>query len=236
MPQFHQMDCVVRITDLPPQERPRERLFRLGPAALSNAEILALLLRTGSRGESVIDLARRLFSKLELSRLPGCDAADLTKFGGIKDAKACQIVAAFELARRAASGTEETRARLIKTPEDVVALLRDLRGLRQEQLVVVCLGARGRVLRTERLASGGLSGVALRAADVFGPALKEGAHSIVLAHNHPSGDAEPSEEDIRLTKTIFRTGKLLGIRLLDHVIICDKNFSSLAEMMPHLFK
>lgn len=214
------MAANVRIHDLPAHERPRERLVANGAEALSNAELIAILLRTGTRGLSALHVAERLLKDVgTLHDLAGASLEKLREVPGVGRDKAVALKAAFTLARRMARelGREEP---LLDTPERVAALLREeLRGQEKESFMALLLNTRRRLLRTERISQGTLDTLLVHAREVFRPAIAAGAAAVVLAHNHPSGDPAPSEADIKVTRDLIRAGQLLKIEVLDHVIL-----------------
>ena len=222
----------LRIKDLPEDERPRERLSKYGPATLRMAELLALLINTGSRGVTAIQLAEQLLQKYEanLRRMAHESPTQLCRdIKGLGPGKASHIVAAFELGRRLAAymDTEKTQ---IRCPEDISRLMMPgLRGRNQETLHVLCLDTKHFVTRRRQIFEGSLNASIIHPREVFRFAIEESAASIVLVHNHPSGDPTPSSEDIRATRQLAEAGKLIDIALLDHVIIGDGNFVSLKE-------
>ena len=209
----------VRILDLPSDERPRERLLRAGPGALATSELIAILLRTGIEGESALDIAARLLADHGLDGLQRIDADRLAAERGLGPAKAAQIKAALELGVRLATLRPEQRPR-ISGPEDVAALLgAEMAALEQEELRILLLNTKNDVLAMERLYVGSVNQTMARAAEMLRPAVVRNAHGIIVVHNHPSGDPTPSRADVKLTKALVEAGKLLDIRVLDHVII-----------------
>jgi len=220
----------VMIRDLPQGERPRERLVNYGTEGLSNIELLAILLRTGRRGESVLQQAERLLAHFEgLRGLATAGLADLASFPGVGQAKAATLMAAFELGRRlAAVETENLSA--IKSPREVAELLMGrLRFLDREHFFVVLLNARNQPLGVERISIGHLTASLVHPREVFKAAIQKSAAAVILAHNHPSGDPTPSQEDVFLTRRLREGGELLGIEILDHVVFGDNKYVSLKE-------
>lgn len=205
---------------LPAQERPRERLREHGPRYLNNAELVAILLRTGIAGENAINLAIRLLAAFEgLPGLARAEYADLTGQRGLNDAKSCEILAALELGRRIASLAPEERAQ-IGCPQDAANLVTaEMALLTQEHLVVLLLNTRNHVIARRTIYIGTVNSSAVRPAEVLRPAVRENAPSIIVVHNHPSGDPTPSPEDISVTGDLVAAGKLLDIELLDHLVI-----------------
>jgi len=218
------------IRDLPRGERPRERLRDYGSSHLSNAELIAILLRTGVTGESVLNLAVRLLSRFQ--GLPGVARAtfgELCSLKGISEAKACQLQAAFELGRRMVALLPEDRA-VIRSPEDVANLLAaEMSLLDQEHLRVVLLDTKNHVTNVSEVYIGNVNSSVVRPAEVFRPAIRENSVAIVVVHNHPSGDPTPSPEDVAITQQLRDSGELLGIELLDHIILGGQRHVSLKE-------
>ncbi len=220
-----------RIRDLPSTDRPRERLAREGPTVLTNAELLAVLLRSGVAGENAVRVAERLLA--QLNGLPGLHRAalaDLQAQHGIGPAKAAQLQAAIELGRRIANSTLEDRP-TISSPADAANLLMyQMAALDQEYLFVILLDTRNRVLgRPQEVYHGSLNTSQVRVGELFREAIKVNAAALIVAHNHPSGDPSPSPEDVAVTRAIVEAGKLLDIDVLDHLVIGRNRFVSLKE-------
>ena len=219
------------IRDLPQGERPRERLKQYSAKQLSNTELIAILLRTGMQGENVLALSSRL-----LARFGGLAGLGRTTFGelcaerGLSEAKACQLLAALELGRRFVS-LAPTERMVINSPEDVANLLMgEMAALDQEHLQVLLLNTRNEVLSVQEIYVGNVNTSVVRTAEVVRPAVRDNAPSIIVVHNHPSGDPTPSPEDVTITKDLLSASRLLGIELLDHLIIGSGNrFVSLKE-------
>ncbi len=214
------MNPPLRIHDLPITDRPRERLSQQGAKALRNAELLAILLRTGLKGASAVQVGEELihqFSTLEtLARAP---LDELQKVKGVGHDKAVTLKAAFELASRL-SAESRIESPVLDNPELIASILRDdLMAYETERLVVVLLNTRRRLIRVEEVSRGTLDSVLVHAREVFRPAIVANAHSVVVAHNHPGGDPSPSEADIRITRDLVRAGHLLHIDLVDHIIL-----------------
>jgi len=208
------------IREMPEGERPRERLKAYGETALSTAELLAIILRVGVTGESAINVAERLLSQhsglLGLARLR---FEDLCAVRGLGEAKAAQLRAALELGRRLAAEGPEQRP-IIRGPEDVARLLQaQMQLLEQEQLRILALSTKNHVLAMPVISTGTVNQSQVRPAEVFKPAIRLNATSIILVHNHPSGDPTPSKEDVAITRELVSAGSLLDIDVLDHVII-----------------
>ena len=220
----------VVIRDLPAGERPRERMAQYGPEAMSTVELLAILLRVGSRGESAIRLAERLLAEFGgLAGIAKARVPQLSALPGIGLAKAAQIKAAFELGKRLATSVEGPRP-VIRNAADAAALMmEELRYREQECLAAILLDARNQVIRTLVLTIGTLTGSPAHPREVFKEALAHGCASLIVCHNHPSGDPTPSRDDIALTTRLVQAGEIMGIPLLDHLIIGDGRFVSLKE-------
>ncbi|MFC1957700.1 DNA repair protein RadC [Chloroflexota bacterium] len=217
------------IHDLPVSERPRERLQRFGVEALSAQEILALILGRGIAGESVTVTAQRLLSQFGgLKGIAGASVEELTQVKGIGPAKAAQIQAAFELANRLEGYSESAEKLAVKTPDEVVSLVRGrLRGKKKEYFLALLLDTRGQLIKTAEISVGSLDSSIVHPREVFKAAMAASAASVIFVHNHPSGDPEPSEDDIKLTERLAQAGEVVGIDVLDHIIVCDKSYLSL---------
>ena len=216
----------MKILDIPSENRPRERLQALGPSALSDAELLAIILKTGNKGENVIDMSNRLFSKYCLGKLSGCSLVELQEIKGIGGAKACQIQALFELGRR--QSRANVLSKPLNSPKDVFDYLSPrMSHLEQEHFVVLLLDSKNRVKKEETVFIGTLNSSTIHPREIFKSAIKESANAIIVAHNHPSGDPTPSEEDKEITKQIVKVGHELNIEILDHVIIGGRLHESL---------
>ena len=217
-----------RITEIAPHDRPRERLAKLGPQALSDAELLSILLRVGVQGENAIQVGQRLLS--DFNGLTGLQKATYTEIKaqhGIGEAKAAVIKAAIDLGRRLASQSTKDRP-VIHSPEDAADLVQyEMSALDQEQLRVITLNTRNHVLAVKTIYQGSLNSSQVRVGELFRPAIRENAAAIIIIHNHPSGDPSPSPDDIAITKAIISAGKLLDIQVLDHLIIGQGRFISL---------
>jgi len=221
----------VRIREIPSSERPRERLRDLGAAALSTAELLAIILRTGSARQSVLNLASSLLARHGgLGGLARLSFADLVRERGVGEAKAAEMQATFQLALRLNALQPEERP-FVRSPEDVNALLGgEMALLDQERLRVLLLNTRNQVLAVNEVYKGSVSTALVRTAELFREAVRQNAPSVILVHNHPSGDPSPSPDDVVMTKQAIEAGTVLGIELLDHVIIGDRRYASLKQL------
>ncbi|MCK4692486.1 MAG: DNA repair protein RadC [Anaerolineales bacterium] len=217
-----------RITDLATSERPRERLAALGAGALSSAELIAILLRTGIEGLNAVQLAQDLLMDLGgLSGLHRVPYEELRSRRGIGPAKAAQLKAAVELGRRLGAAVPEDRP-TIQSPSDAAALLLyEMGALEQEHLRVLLLDTRNRLIRTIEVYRGSLNTSLIRVGEVFRDAVRSNAASIIIVHNHPSGDPTPSPEDVSVTRALVEAGSLLDIEVLDHLVIGKNCFVSL---------
>jgi DNA repair protein RadC len=209
----------LKIREMPPEERPREKLTAHGPAALTSSELIAILLRTGVAGANAVEVARKLLEKYgSLSGLSRCSVDELKKIKGVGPAKAVQLVAAFGLGDRLAR--EKWAKQKIDSPEIVSDLLgSEMRTLRKESLRVILLDARYHLIRVEQVSLGTGNESIAHPREIFHPAVVSSAYAVIVVHNHPSGDASPSQADHSLTRRLAEVAQLLQIKLLDHVII-----------------
>lgn len=233
MPEDTQPRYTLRISEMPSDERPRERLQNNGAQNLSHAELIAILLRTGNSRESALDMARRIISHYgTLRSLARASFTELTQLDGIGKAKAAQIKAGLELGQRLRNDPR-LENRPVNKPEDIFELLGDeMSLLTQEHLKVVLLDTRNRIMEVHEVYKGNVNSSQVRASEVFRAAVKSNATSIVIAHNHPSGNPTPSAQDAAVTSELVKAGNILGIDVLDHVIIGhpdEKSFVSLKE-------
>jgi len=217
------------IHDLPQDERPRERLQRYGAEALSAAEILALIMGRGISGESVMVTAQRLLSQFgDLEGISGASVEELLQVRGIGLAKAAQIMAAFELANRLDSHQGASQQPLVKSPKDVAAVVGSrFRGKKKEHFLALFLDTRSRLIKVSEISVGSLDTSVVHPREVFKEALAASAASVIFAHNHPSGDTTPSEEDIGLSKRLAEAGQIMGVDVLDHIIFASGDYLSL---------
>lgn len=224
------MDDKMMIRDLPAEERPREKLQTLGPEALSNPELLAVILRTGTSRESAVHLAERLISKSGgLRCLPDLSLEELQEFHGIGLAKAVQIKAALELSKRIATTFQENETS-VTSPRHVAELfMEELRYKKKEYFKLVLLNTKNKVIAKEEISVGSLNASIVHPREIFTLPLKKSAASVILIHNHPSGDPTPSQEDLAVTRRLVDGGNILGIEVKDHIIIGDGCYLSFKE-------
>lgn len=218
------------VREMPEEDRPRERLSRLGPEALRDAELIAVLLRTGTREMGAVALADTVLKHFgDLRALSRASVEEIQQVKGMGAVKAIEIKAALELGMRLALYTDLPRTK-IRCAEDVVNLLMSrFKHLETEHFKALLLNTRHEVLKTVDVSKGGLDGTAAAPGDVFRQAVRDGANAVVVCHNHPSGDPEPSREDIALTHRLRDAAELIGISLLDHIIFGDGRHVSLKE-------
>ena len=221
----------LTVKDLPPDDRPREKLLLRGAQNLSDAELVAILLRTGKKGKSVIEIAREIINKEgNLAVLATRTVASLKKIDGIGDDKAATLAAAFELSRRILSQAKSLSNKKITSPQDIaeffIPLLRDEI---KEKFIVVCLNSSNKITSYETISVGNLNSSVVHPREVFKVAIDNSSANIILIHNHPSGNPEPSNEDIRITKKIVEAGKILDILVFDHLIIAAETYTSFVE-------
>jgi DNA repair protein RadC len=223
-------DLNIRIKDLPYEERPRERLIKYGPQVLSNAELIAIIIGTGSRRENAISLAQKLITEERgLKFIVNSSVEKLANIRGIGIAKAVKLKAAVELGRRLMLSTQGENFS-VTSPEDVINLLmEEMRYLSKEHFKVVMLNVKNKIIAIETISIGSLNTSIVHPREVFKAAIERSASSIILVHNHPSGDPTPSREDVEVTKRLVEAGNILGIKVLDHVIIGDGRGISLKE-------
>jgi DNA repair protein RadC len=221
----------TRIREIPSSERPRERLRDHGSQALSTAELLAIVLRSGSAQQSVLNLATSLLARHNgLGGLAKLSFADLVREKGLGEAKAAELRATFELALRLNALQPEERL-VVRSPLDVMNLVGgEMALLAQEHLRVLLLNTRNQLLGVTEVYKGNVNAAVVRISELLREAVRQNAPCLILVHNHPSGDPSPSPDDVVLTKHAVEAGKLLDIEVLDHIIIGDKRFASLKQL------
>ncbi len=217
---------MTRIKDLPKIDRPREKLERYGPERLSTSELLAILLRTGSKDISAVELAGKILKKYSADGLSQVSIKELKNTFGLGIAKACEIVASFELGRRI---LHKKQSALLLSGQDVWNELKDVRDNKKEHFVVFFLDSRNQEIKREIVSVGSLNANLVHPREVFEPAIRYLASQVIVAHNHPSGNPDPSEGDIEITRKLVEAGKILGIELVDHIIVTNNTFLSFQQ-------
>lgn len=210
------------IKNLPAHERPREKLIEKGAENLTDRELLAILLRTGRAGKSALDIAEGILAKYPKKKLIDISLADLNKISGVGADKACTLIAAIELTKRALE-VQKSGKPLIESDEQALAQLHDIRNHKKEHFVALYLNARNELVHREDISVGTVNASIVHPRDVFAPALEHNATSVIVAHNHPSGSPEPSPEDRDVTVRLAEAGKILGIRVVQHLILTKEN-------------
>jgi DNA repair protein RadC len=213
---------------IPTVDRPREKLIAKGQETLHTKELLAILLRTGIKGKHVLQVAEELITKYPLPRLASVSIDQLREIAGIDQSKACVILAAMELGKRLGETIDKTIP-VIETPADALPLFSEIRDKKKEHFVVLYVNTRNQVILKEVVSIGTLNASLVNPREVFEPAVRTLAAGIILAHNHPSGEAEPSDADIAVTKRMCEAGKLMGIEVLDHIIITKGKWYSFRD-------
>ena len=219
------------IKELPLSERPREKMLSRGASCLSNSELLAVLLRTGTKDKSALRLAEEILSLRNsgILFLSECTPEELAGVKGIGQAKACQILAGVELGRRIATRPRESRA-VVNSPKSIVALyMEEMRYYKKEVFNVLLINTKGEIMGTDKIAVGDLSSTVIHPREVYLSAVKRSAAAVAFVHNHPSGDPTPSSEDITTTQKLVDAGKIIGISVWDHIIIGDGKYVSFRE-------
>jgi len=218
----------MKLKDLYKVERPREKLEKKGPAALTETELLAIILRTGYKGKNVLEIAKEVLKKYPMGKLSTLPFAELKKIKGIGLTRAAGLVAGFELSRRIFGKTESAIPKIEK-PEDAVAQAAYLLGRKKEYFIALYLNARNQLVHRETVSIGTLNASLVHPREVFQPAVVHCAAGIILIHNHPSGETKPSEDDLELTKKLIQAGEILGIEVLDHIVISETGFLSFKQ-------
>jgi DNA repair protein RadC len=218
---------VLKLRDLPADEKPREKLLKYGPSALSLAELFAVVLNVGTKKEEVLSMSRRLLKEYGDSAIVNQkDPQKIKDLLGIPLGKSCQVVACFELGRRFFKTPDGKKPIMIRTATQVYGYLKDMQELSKEHLRGLYLDSHYQLIHDEVISIGSLTSNIVHPREVFRPALEYSASAVILAHNHPSGISKPSEADIVITRQIVEAGKILGISLLDHVIVAKNKFES----------
>jgi len=208
----------MKIKDMPDASRPRERFLKVGPEGLSDAELFAILLRTGSKGENVVDMSNRLIREYGLDKLMECSLKELEKIKGIGKTKAMQILTIAELQKRI--NQSKTPVKKITCAKDVFDYFHErLKDEKQENFYVLILNNQNNIIKEELISKGILDSAIIHPREVFRHAIKNSAARIILVHNHPSGNPQPSQEDLEITERLRNAGEELGVKVLDHVIV-----------------
>lgn len=218
---------MTKIKDLPKHEQPREKLIEKGVENLRDSELMAVLLRTGIKGKNVLKVSEEILNKFPKKKLLALDFEKLSKIKGIGEGKACLLLAAFELTKRALN-VEDNNLPTINNAKDAVAQLQELRTAKKEHFIVLYLNARNQLIYKETISIGILNASFVHPREVFKPAIDCLAASIIVAHNHPSEDVEASEGDIKITKRLIEVGKIMGINLVEHIIITKNDFKCIS--------
>lgn len=218
---LYKIIIMLKIKDRPKIDRPREKLEKYGVERLKDVELLAILLRSGIKDMNVIKLSQKILRDFKDEKILDADIKDLQKISGLGLAKACEIVACFELGKRK---LKDKKTNILLTPKDIWEALADIRGSKKEHFVAFYLNARNQEIKREIISIGTVSASLVHPREVFEGAIKNNASSIILAHNHPSGDTEPSQDDIEITKKLVHAGKILDIKVIDHVIVTNNKF------------
>lgn len=224
------------VHDLPKSDRPRERLKNIGADKISSSELLAVILGKGIKGESVLVTVQNLIQHFgNLQNIFEASLDDLMKVRGIGFAKACQLIASFELSKRLLKENIEiekdrVRKNAITTPSEIVKIIQpEIEDYSKEHFLVISFDVRNRIIGIDKTSKGTLSASLVHPRETFESAIRRHAAQIIVAHNHPSGDCEPSEDDIRITKRLYEAGKIMGIELIDHIILTKENYCSLKD-------
>lgn len=221
-----------RIKDLPISERPREKLFKYGVDSLSNGELIGVIITTGYKNQTAIDLANRILSidKSGLRYLADIGVEELTSIKGIGNCKAAQIVSAIELGKRISTYKSLDNKIQINRPMVIVDLfMEDMKYLKREHFRTINLDTKNKIVGVDEISIGNLNSSIVHPREVFNVAIKRSANSIILLHNHPSGDPTPSKEDVNITRRLIEAGRIIGIRVLDHIIIGEDKYISFKE-------
>ena len=219
---------MAKIKDIPRPDRPREKLIKKGPKALKKEELLAIILRTGLKGKNAIQVANDILIKYGNKKFLLASYQELRNIKGVGPTKAAQILAAIELGSRLFKEKPEQEI-YIHSPEDTIKIISNIKNNKKENFVALYLDARNKLIYQETISIGSLNASIVHPREVFEPAIQYLAAQIILAHNHPSGDTEPSEEDLKITKRLIEAGEILGIEVLDHIIIAKNDFCSFKE-------
>ncbi len=218
----------MKIKSMPSHTRPREKLIQKGVANLKDKELLAILFRTGSKGKNAIELADDFLKKYTNKEIPHLSFQDVCKVSGIDAGKSCMLLAALEFSKRLFESTIEGLS-TVASPVDALPYLTTIKNLKKEHFVALYMNARNQVIHQETISIGTLTASLVHPREVFEPAVRVCAGSIIIAHNHPSGEISPSDQDIHITRQLQEAGKILNIEILDHLIVTTKGYVSLKE-------
>ncbi len=213
-----------KIKDIPRVDRPREKMEKYGPEKLSDSELLAILLRTGTKDSNVVEISRKIIRKFGKEGFSRASFSELKETFGLGPVKSAEILACFELGRRF---LKDKKTELILSPRDTWENLKDIRDNKKEHFVVFYLDTRNQKIQREIISIGTLNANLIHPREIFEPAICHSAAQIIISHNHPSGDVNPSEDDLRVTKRLVEAGNILGIEIIDHVIVSQNSFLSL---------
>jgi DNA repair protein RadC len=215
---------MTKIKEIPRIDRPREKLEKYGPGKLSDIELLAILLRTGTKELNVLKLSQKILQKFGNGKFVDTSIEELKEVHGIGSTKACEIIACFELGRRMLKGKKSS---ILLSPKDIWERMEDVRGSKKEHFVVFYLDSINQEIQKEIISIGTLNESLVHPREVFEGAIKNNAAAIIIAHNHPSGDLNPSLDDIEITKKLINAGRILDIRIVAHVIVTKDNWNEL---------
>ncbi|MFA6963642.1 MAG: DNA repair protein RadC [Patescibacteria group bacterium] len=215
----------MKIKDTPKVDRPQEKLVKYGTKKLSDAELLAIILRTGTKECNVLDLSKKILRKYR-EKLSSLEIDELKKIKGLGETKACQLIAVVELARRL---IHDNAKPLLISPEVVFESVKEIRESKKEHLLAIYLDVRNREISREIISIGTLTANLVHPREIFEPAIRQLAAGIIIVHNHPSGDTQPSDEDREATKQLRKAGNILGIEVVDHIIVSEHNYSCIGN-------
>lgn len=216
----------MKIKDLPRVDRPREKLFKYGPSKLTTTELLAILLRTGIKGKNVLELSSQILKLFGIEKVRSITLDNLRKVKGLGDVKGSEIIACIELGKRL---LQEVQPLTAISPQAVFDSLKDIRHLKKEHFIAIYLDTKNQEIARDIISIGTLNASLVHPREVFEPAVRNLAASVILVHNHPSGDLKPSHEDLLITKRLVDSGNLLDIHVLDHIIVCSGAYLSFKE-------
>ena len=225
------MNNYLKILDMPENERPKEKLLRYGAESLSNPELLAIILRTGTKGENVLSLSQRIISEFNgLNGILNASIKEMTEIKGVKESKASQMIAIAELFKRFNTYKSFIEFKRVTSPNDVASMLYGEMGtFNQEVLKLIILNTKNEIIKIKDVFKGSLNSSLIHPREIFNEAIRNSAASIIICHNHPSGDPTPCDEDIKVTIRLKECGEIIGIKLIDHIVIGRNIYVSLKE-------